>query len=145
MVAFLFSSDLSGAWHQCGLVNSNITFYFLLASGQILVLIASLSPVQVFSPYSGWDFLFHFQSCLFNSACHLVHLYRYQANRTFIIGRIKTIFPKILCALFDLSAIDRLYKESLRCRSQIMPGRTFRRKKNKAIGRTHFNNKKVAF
>ena len=69
--------------------------------------------------------------------------YRYQANRAFIIGRIKTIVPKILCNLFDLSAIDRLYKESLRCRSQIMPGRTFRRKKNKAIGRTHFNNKKV--
>lgn len=71
--------------------------------------------------------------------------YRYQANRAFIIGRIKTIVPKILCNLFDLSAIDRLYKESLRCRSQIMPGRTFRRKKNKAIGRTHSNNKKVAF
>ena len=71
--------------------------------------------------------------------------YRYQANRAFIIGRIKTIVPKILCNLFDLSAIDRLYKDSLRCRSQIMPGRTFRRKKNKAIGRTHFNNKKVAF
>lgn len=69
--------------------------------------------------------------------------YRYQANRAFIIGRIKTIVPKILCNLFDLSAIDRLYKESLRCRSQIMPGRTFRRKKNKAIGRTHFNNKKL--
>lgn len=71
--------------------------------------------------------------------------YRYQANRAFIIGRIKTIAPKILCNLFDLSVIDRLYKESLRCRSQIMPERTFRRKKNKAIGRTHFNNKKVAF
>ena len=37
-----------------------------------------------------------------------------------------------------------LFKE-LRCRSQIMPERTFRRKKNKARGRTHFNNKKVAF
>ena len=71
--------------------------------------------------------------------------YRYQANRAFIIGRIKTIVPKILSNLFDLSAIDRLYKDSLRCRSQIIPGRTFRRKKNKAIGRTHFNNKKVAF
>ena len=71
--------------------------------------------------------------------------YRYQANRAFIIGRVKTIVPQILCNLFDLSALDILYKESLRCRSQIMPGRTFRRKKNKAIGRTHFNNKKVAF
>ena len=65
--------------------------------------------------------------------------YRYQANRAFIIGRIKTIVSKILCNLFNLSAIDRLYKESLRCRSQIMPGRTFRQKKNKAIGRTHLH------
>ena len=71
--------------------------------------------------------------------------YRYQANLTFIIGRIKTIFPKILCNLFDLSTIDSLYKESLQCRSQIMPGRTFRQKKNRAIGRTHLNNKKVSF
>lgn len=71
--------------------------------------------------------------------------YRYQANRAFIIGRVKTIVSKILSNLFDLSVLDILYKESLRCRSQIMPGRTFRRKKNKAIGRTHFNNKKVAF
>ena len=47
--------------------------------------------------------------------------YRYQANRAFIIGRVKTIVPKILCNLFDLSALDILYKESLRCRSQIMP------------------------
>lgn len=71
--------------------------------------------------------------------------YRYQANRAFIIGRVKTLFPKILCDLLDFSAIDRLYKESFRRRSQIMPGRTFRRKKNKAKGRTHFNNQKVAF
>ena len=71
--------------------------------------------------------------------------YRYQANRAFIIGRVKTIVPKILSNLFDLSVLDILYKESLRCRSQIIPERTFRRKKNKAIGRTHFNNKKVAF
>ena len=58
---------------------------------------------------------------------------------------VETKYKEILCNLFDLSALDILYKESLRCRSQIMPGRTFRRKKNKAIGRTHFNNKKVAF
>ncbi len=54
------------------------------------------------------------------------------------IGIIK-VLSKILCNLFDLSAIDKLYKKSLRCRSLIIPGRTFRRKKNKATGRTHFN------
>ena len=41
------------------------TFYFLLTSEQIPTLIASLIPVQVFSPYSGWDFLFRSQSGLY--------------------------------------------------------------------------------
>ena len=55
--------------------------------------------------------------------------YRYQANRAFIIGRIKIIFPKILCGLSELSVIEKLYKEAVRCRSQILPGRSFPRKK----------------
>ena len=45
--------------------------------------------------------------------------YRYQTNQAFIIGRIKTIVPKILSNLFDLSAIDRLYKDPLRYRLYI--------------------------
>ena len=61
--------------------------------------------------------------------------YRYQANRSFIIGHLKSLFPKILCCLLELSAIDHLYKEALRCKSQIIPERSFPRKKNKAIGR----------
>lgn len=71
--------------------------------------------------------------------------YRYQANRSFIIGRIKMIFPKILCQILDLVAIDQLYLESVRCRSQILPDRSFHRKKNKTYGRNHFRNKKVTF
>ena len=71
--------------------------------------------------------------------------HRYQANRSFIIGRTKKILPKILCDISDLAAIDELCREAIRCRSQIQPGRSFRRKWNKAIGRTHFRNKKVAF
>ena len=50
--------------------------------------------------------------------------YRYQANRSFIIGQMKLILPKILCCMYDLSAIDRLYTDALRCRSQIMPDHT---------------------
>ena len=46
------------------------TFYFLLASEQIPALIASLIPVQVFSPYSGWDFLFHSRSGLYLPAAN---------------------------------------------------------------------------
>ena len=32
--------------------------------------------------------------------------YRYQANRTFIIGRIRKLFPKILVGIYDISVID---------------------------------------
>lgn len=71
--------------------------------------------------------------------------YRYQANRAFVIGRIKRILPKILCGILKLPSIDLLFQDSLRCRSQIIPGRSFRRKKNKTNGRTHFNNQKAAF
>ena len=71
--------------------------------------------------------------------------FRYQANRAFIIGRIKSIVPKILCGLFELSIIEQLYKDAVRCRSQLLPGRSFPRKKLKSKGRSHFRNKKVSF
>lgn len=64
--------------------------------------------------------------------------YRYQANRSFILGRVKAIFPRILFQILDLSAIDRLYSESVRCRSQIIPGRSFHRQKSKTYGRNHY-------
>lgn len=78
-----------------------------------------------------------------NISAKSTNKYRYQANRTFIIGRMKKTISKILCDIIDLSCIDRLYEEAFRCRSQIIPERKFRRKRNKAIGRTHFRNKKV--
>ena len=71
--------------------------------------------------------------------------FRYQANRAFIIGRIKSIIPKILCGLFELSIIEQLYTDAVRCRSQLLPGRSFPRKKLKSKGRSHFRNKKVSF
>ena len=71
--------------------------------------------------------------------------YRYQAKRAFIIGFMKKLLPKILCTISTIDEINRLYSEAVRNRSQIMPGRTFKRKKNKAKGRTHFNHQKVSF
>lgn len=71
--------------------------------------------------------------------------HRYQANRTFIIGEIKSFLPRYFCFLHDLSEIDELYHAALRYKSQIQPGRSFKRKRNNAIGRRHFNNKKVSF
>ena len=63
----------------------------------------------------------------------------------FIIGFMKRLLHKILCTISTIDEINRLYSEADRNRSQIMPGRTFKRKKNKAKGRTHFNNQKVSF
>ena len=71
--------------------------------------------------------------------------HRYQANSSYIIGRMKKIFPQILSCKTSLSSIDSLFLDACRCRSQILPGRSFRRKKNKAKGRTHFRNLKVSF
>ena len=48
------------------------------------------------------------------------HLIR--ENQRQIIGRIKSIVPKILCGLFELSIIEQLYTDAVRCRSQLQPG-----------------------
>ena len=69
--------------------------------------------------------------------------YRYQANRTFIIGRLKKTLPKLLFCQASFSIIDQLLSESICCRSQIIPGRKFKRKRTKDVGRTHFKNQKT--
>ena len=71
--------------------------------------------------------------------------YRYQANRSFIIGQMKKSLPKILFGIAGISVINEIIEAAFCFRSQIQPGRSFKRKRNKAIGRTHFNNKKTAF
>ena len=70
---------------------------------------------------------------------NLSSLIKNQANRAFIIGFMKRLLPKILCTISTIDEINRLYSEAVRNRSQIMLGRTFKRKKNKAKERTHFN------
>ena len=70
--------------------------------------------------------------------------HRYQANRSFIIGRMK-VLPQILSCKASLSSIDSIFLDACWCLSQILPGRSFRRKKNKAKGRTHFRNLKASF
>lgn len=74
-----------------------------------------------------------------------VNKYRYQANRSFIIGQIKFIIPKLLCNSFDYSILDHLLLEAFQARTQIQPGRKYKRQRSKLHGRSHFRNKKVAF
>ena len=68
--------------------------------------------------------------------------YRYQANRTFIIGRIKKILPKILAGASELSAIDSIFSDALKKKSQLQPGRKVKRQRFERM-RRHFNNRKV--
>ena len=69
--------------------------------------------------------------------------YRYQANRAYIIGRLKDIFVPVLCRSIADSEIETLFRRAARFRSQIQPGRSTPRKHIKRE-RTHFNNRKTA-
>lgn len=68
--------------------------------------------------------------------------YRYQANRTFIIGRVKKLFPKILAGIFDISKIDQVLDEAVKRKSQIQPGRKQKRRRIDARLK-HFKNMKT--
>lgn len=68
--------------------------------------------------------------------------YDYQANRSFIIGRLKRILvPCIVRKTFDL--LQNLFCDSSRNKSQMQPGRSCPGKLKKK-GFTHFNNMKTA-
>ena len=69
--------------------------------------------------------------------------YEYQANRNFIIGAIVINLPKILCNVFEVSKINSIYIEAIRCKSQIQPNRSFPRRKNKMRCQKHYGNKKT--
>ena len=70
--------------------------------------------------------------------------HKYQANRTFIIGRFREIFPKILCGVFKIKKLFVLLAEAVKTNSQIQPGRTTPRKRIRGK-RTHFSNKKSTY
>ena len=70
--------------------------------------------------------------------------HRYQANRTFIIGKIRILLAKLINGILNPEAIDSLVKACFKVRSQIQPGRKFRRKR-KLVCRKHFPNIKSAY
>ena len=69
--------------------------------------------------------------------------FRYQANRAYIIGRLKDIFTPVLVGEKPYSEFDDLFRMAARNRSQIQPGRQSPRKRVKR-DRTHFKNRKTA-
>ena len=76
---------------------------------------------------------------------NLSSLIKNQANRTFIIGFMKRLLPKILCTISAIDEINRLYSEAVRNRSQIMPDRTFILKKIKQRDEHSLTIKKFLF
>lgn len=59
---------------------------------------------------------------------HKENRFKYQANRAFIIGRMKKRLPQILTGRVEVSSeLDRILAESIKRRSQIQPGRKCKR------------------
>ena len=71
--------------------------------------------------------------------------FRYQANRSFITGRIKRPLTISLFIPDKIYLIDELIDLAFRCRSQIQPGRSTERRKQNGVRRTHFRNRKVVY
>jgi len=71
--------------------------------------------------------------------------YRYQANRAYIIGRLKWFFPRIISKTCSIDILDDIFDGACANRSQIQPGRKDKRnKRNSDRERKHFNNRKQA-
>ena len=68
--------------------------------------------------------------------------YRYQANRAYIIGRMKKILVPILCRAVPFEEFDKLFRRACKTLSQIQPGRK-RSRKHIKHERVHFNNRKA--
>lgn len=68
---------------------------------------------------------------------------RYQANRSYIIGRLKKAFPKILCDILPMDYIDQIVSDAFKVRSLVEHGRKCKRKTRKLVHRKHFPNRKV--
>lgn len=69
--------------------------------------------------------------------------FRYQANRAYIIGRLKWFFPRFLSKTLTINVLDDIYNGACSVRSQIQPGRNDKRnKRHSDRERKHFNNRK---
>lgn len=69
--------------------------------------------------------------------------FRYQANRAYIIGRLKWFLPRFLTKTCHMDILDEIFEDACSQKSQIQPGR--KNKRNKRLGhsdRKHFNNRK---
>ena len=69
--------------------------------------------------------------------------FAYQANRAFIIGGIKYLLPRMLCGSFHKWMVTDLFLSAAKVKSQIQPGRKYKRCKKKDNLWTHFYHRKT--
>ena len=68
---------------------------------------------------------------------------RYQANRAYIIARMKWFMARFVAGVCEISLLENIFEGACAIRSQIQPGRKSpRNKKAHARERKHFNNRK---
>lgn len=71
--------------------------------------------------------------------------YDYQANRAYIIARVKWFIPRFFSDTCTIDILAEIPENAYKNRSQIQPGRKLpRNKRNSATERRHFNNRKRA-
>jgi hypothetical protein len=70
--------------------------------------------------------------------------YRYKARKSFIIGKVRRDFVRLITRPFLLSDIDEMILESSKKRSQIQPNRTSKRKRH-TRAKKHYCNRKEFF
>lgn len=71
--------------------------------------------------------------------------YRYQANRAYVLGRMKWFIARFIAKACELSLLDDIFEGACVNHSQIQPGRRNpRKKKSDAREREHFYNRKRA-
>ncbi len=69
--------------------------------------------------------------------------YRYQANRAYILARIKWFIARFISRACEIALLDDIFEGARANRSQIQPGRSDKRnKRNSDRERKHFNNRK---
>jgi hypothetical protein len=82
-------------------------------------------------------------NCIARKLKNKKNKYQYQANRAFIIGRLKKYLVLMLCGAKPIdSALNQILEESIRRRSQIQPNRKCKRQRTQ-LRRRHLNNRKA--
>lgn len=68
---------------------------------------------------------------------------QYQTNRSFVIGQMKSLVPGILARSEPLKCLNELIEDAVKYKSEIRPGRKYKRRIKKGPKRKHHRNRKT--